>query len=47
MLIRNIALANLTTQGDSLYAQFPLIPIKMNDFTFADILDEYVYRDPL
>lgn len=45
IVIRNVAMANIPTQSDTIYSVFPLISAKFNDYSLADQLDDYIRRD--
>lgn len=46
IVIRNAAIDNIPTQNDTLYAEFPLISMKFNDYSKIDELPEYIRRNP-
>lgn len=44
IVIRNVAIANIPNNNDTVYGSFPLISMKFNDFSLVDQLPEYIYR---
>jgi hypothetical protein len=44
MLIRNVAISKIPNNNDSIYNQFPTIPQKFNNYTFEDLVPDFVQR---
>jgi hypothetical protein len=44
ILIRNVAIANISTSNDTIYAEFPLLAMKFNDNTLFELAADFVYR---
>lgn len=45
ILIRNVAIENIPTGNDTIYGVEPLLSFKLNDYSFVDILEDYVSRE--
>lgn len=44
ILIRDVAISKIPTDNDSIYSQFPTIPVKFNNYTLEDLVPAFVKR---